>query len=91
MSKVALMVYDLGASSAQSLAALAKMSSLGLSEIRKAVEEERPVLERRLFDRNQPDFPDRLEKALLELDALGAKWSAFELLDGQTWIPSQTY
>lgn len=39
----------------------------------------------------QPDFPARLEKALRELDALGAEWAAFELLDGQVWDPLQTY
>ena len=56
-----------------------------------AIAAETPVLQRRLFDRQDPEFPQRLLQAMEHMDELGTGYVVFEIPDGKTYIPGRKY
>lgn len=91
MSKIALVINSLGANSAKCTALLMKSFGVSLGSTQESISKGRPVLERELFDRKDPAFPEKLLTALKELERLGCSCTAFELLDGQTYVPKERY
>ena len=91
MPSAVLIIDDLGPQSAECIFLLSRSFSVGIAEIRNSVERGLPVLERKIFDRKDATFPMRLAKAFTELDALKCQWKAFEVLEGQRWVPSGSY
>lgn len=87
MSTVALLVNDLGSQSAKSTSLLMNAFGLNIGTVRNAITGGVPLIEKKLFDRKDPMFPQKLLGILCDLDALGAKWTAIELLDGQEYSP----
>jgi hypothetical protein len=88
--QVALFIRDFGPNKAKCMMLLAKSFKLPLSAIKEAHERSRPI-ERKLFARSDPGFPEVLSQTLASLDEMGCRWSAFEVRDHQTWQPNVQY
>jgi len=91
MSSIALVVRDLGQRAAKSTLVLSKVSSLSLKSVMDAVKAGIPVFVRPVFDRKDELFAEKLLRVLEQLDTLGCKWVAWELLDGQAFSPREQY
>lgn len=91
MSKVALIVEDFSKQKAACLKLISRTLSLPISDIAENVGLNLPAAEHAIFDRQSPEFATSLVHALRNLTNLGCYWRALELLDGQTWQPSDTY
>jgi hypothetical protein len=91
MSAIALIIRDLGPQMAKSTSLLSSTFSLGLKDVKALVSGGMPIVERTIFDRKNPAFPEQLVTVLEQLDALGCDWVAFELLDGQRYSPNNQY
>jgi hypothetical protein len=85
MPKVALIIDDPGAARTQIAAVLRKHLQIDLGDVLRAIDEKRTLMERPLFAREDPAFPERLLAALEALDQLPISYAAFELLDSQTF------
>lgn len=84
MSKASIILNNLGPSRVKAVAALRKVLGLPMSEITTAVGTGRPVDERTLFGPDEAPFAHRLVQLMEELEALGADFEVFEVLEGQT-------
>lgn len=91
MSKVVVLIHGLGPQRAEAVKAIREKLGLSLSDVTQACSTGIPLLERRLFDQGDPDFPARLLELVSQLDALGASYSVFELLDNQIFSCAEKY
>jgi hypothetical protein len=91
MSKIALVVSSLGNSDAKCLSLLMNSFGVSLGALRASLAKRDPVVERELFDRSDPTFPQRLLGVLEQLELLGCTSKAFELLEGQAYVPTGRY
>jgi hypothetical protein len=85
-SKVALIIDDPRSSRTQIAAVLRKHLQINLGHVLQAIDEKRAVLERPLFTREAPLFPEHLLSAFEALDELDVAYAAFQLLDSQTFV-----
>ena len=88
---IALIVRDLGPHAAKSTLVLSKAFSSSIKSVTDAVSAGTPVFVRPIFDREDALFPEKLLRVLGQLDALGCRWVAWELLDGEVFSPSERY
>ncbi|MEO7326133.1 MAG: hypothetical protein ABIW82_15010 [Dokdonella sp.] len=77
---------DLGSQGAKITSLLMRAFDLNVGSVRTSVTHCIPVIERKLFDREDPAFSQKLLGVLEELDGLGCRWVAFELLNGQRYV-----
>jgi hypothetical protein len=91
MSKVIFLVRDFGPKKAEVVKAIREQIGLGLPEISQASSAGKPLLERKLFDRENPDLPVRLLDLMIRLDGLNANYAIFELLDNQVFSSAEKY
>ena len=85
MSKVALLIENVGSARAKVAAALYKYLNLGLGQVTRAIDQGEPIFERPLFPREDPHFANQLLTVLESLDALDIRYTAYELLDDQNF------
>lgn len=91
MSSIALIIKELGPQSAKATSLLFKELGISLAVTSVATDSQRPVMIKRLFDRTDPGFAERLVSVLQKLDGLGCRWTAIELPDNQTYSPEGRY
>lgn len=91
MSSIALVINDLGSQKAKSISLLMKAFGLNVGFIKQAVSDGSVIVEKKLFDRHDPQFPQELVDVLDTLTKLGCSWRALELLDGQVYLPEMEY
>ncbi|GLR14911.1 hypothetical protein GCM10007907_37010 [Chitinimonas prasina] len=92
MSKVTLFIRDFGPKKIEAIGAIREKLGIGLSLINQSFANGTPLLERAIFDRNNPDFPNQLLDLIRRLDALQVGYVAFEILDNQTFsLPGKYY
>ena len=88
MPKVAIVVRGLGPSQTEAVKELRTCFGLGLGEIYSAIRSSELAVERRLFDRGDASFPERLCRLLLYLEQSNIPYDAFELTDQQSFATS---
>lgn len=88
---VALIITDLGPQPAQVQILLMKTFSETLANIKKSINDKRPVIHRELFNRQDKHFGSRLLRTLEQLDELGCKWKLVELVRGEKYSPDFVY
>ncbi len=91
MSSVALVVIDFGPQKAKSMSLLMSAFGLSMAVIKGSVSNRTPVVTKQIFERTDPLFPQRLANLLDELSAIGCKWTAVELVDGQVFDQEGKY
>lgn len=89
MPYIALIVEDLGPDKACTISELRTVSAVGVTEIVKAVAERRPIFEKKLFDRSDQSFPERLLHLLQRLESLGLPYHAYQVLDDDIFDPAR--
>jgi hypothetical protein len=88
---IALVINSLGDSSAKAHALLMKTFELSVPAVNEAIAAQRPVLQRRLFDRMNPEFPQKLLEVMERLQQLGSGFSVVELAADKSYIPGNSY
>jgi hypothetical protein len=87
MGKVAFLLLDSGPQAAKVAMLMRTEFGIGMSALKESMSAKKPVFERPLFDRRDREFANKLASAMKQLDALGATYEAFELLQGQSYAP----
>lgn len=87
MGQIAFLLDDFGSDKATTVTDIRTASGISMSDVIQAVAEKRPVLVRRLFDRKDPAFPQRLLQLLAALEGRHQSYRAYELLDGEEFDP----
>jgi hypothetical protein len=90
MSKIALLLNDVGPNKADVVGALRAALGVGLKDIGHA-SNATPLVERSLFDRKNPTFPQTLLGLMVRLETLGASFAVYQLLDDQQFSPTEKY
>jgi hypothetical protein len=85
MPKVAFLLHDAGPDAAKVTVLMRRELGVSSDELRRALGTERPVFERSLYGRKDPEFPHQLINAMRELDVLGARYDAYQLLQDQSY------
>lgn len=85
MSKVVVLVRDLGPNRTQALSVIRRLTGLPLSEIIQRVQRRIPLVERVLFYRDHPDVARELTSLSRELPALGADLDLFEIPEAEEY------
>lgn len=91
MSSVALLINDLGPYAAKVQLLLMREFGCSFGQIRNALNLHAPVATKKLFDRIDASFTEKLPGVLDELTRLQCKWRAIQLLDGQVYSDAAVY
>jgi hypothetical protein len=91
MSKIVFFLNECGPMDKEVKSLIYKDLSIGLRDIKLALNEHLPLFEKKLFCRNTPEFPFTLLETMKKLDSFGAKYSAYELLNKQSYIAEESY
>jgi len=91
MSKVVFLLHDVGPNRLDVIKTLRSAFGVGLQEISHATSTAVPLIERHLFDRKEPAFPGILLALMSQLQALGASFTVYQVLDHQSFDPSGKY
>ena len=91
MASAALLINNLGPERAKCSALLMKTFQVGLPAIQAAMATGTPVAVREMFGRHHPDFGRELLVLLEALSKLGCEWSAYQILQGQSFEPTGKY
>jgi hypothetical protein len=84
MVKITLMVRDPGVHKGEVFKQLRVCLGLEVSRITKAIQNELPIVERKLYDRKDEGFPTRLCELLGKLEKWGVPYESFVMTDSQT-------
>ncbi len=84
MVKVVLLVGDPGDQWAEALKHLRACLGLEYSRIREAIRSGQPIAERKLYDRNDEEFPERLVKLFKQLESRSVPYESYAMTDSQT-------
>lgn len=91
MSKIALLLKNTGPNKVDVVSALRAALGVSLQDISHATSTAAPLIERTLFDRKDPTFPETLYSLMSKLEALGASFVVYQLLDDQHFSPAEKY
>ncbi|MFO1023513.1 MAG: hypothetical protein U0903_22880 [Planctomycetales bacterium] len=89
MAQIALKIKDNGPQTVEIVKRLRGVCSGGIAEVTKALATGEPIFVRRLFDRQDEDFPIRLLELLEWLESQSIQYQAFQVLDHETYDPSK--
>ena len=90
MSKVALIIENLGDEKASLIAEIRSMAPVTISEILSAVKSQRPVFEKTLLDRHDEEFTGKLVHLLRRLERSNIPHVAYRIPDQETFDPSMS-
>jgi hypothetical protein len=91
MSKIALLLKNTGPNKVDVVSALRTALGLSLQDINYATSTGAPLIERTLFDRKDPAFAERLYALMSKLEALGASFVVYQLLDDHHFSAAEKY
>ncbi|MCY2978064.1 MAG: hypothetical protein NTU79_05285 [Planctomycetota bacterium] len=89
MSKVAMIVGDLGDSKTEAVKSIRTYLGLEVGKILEVAGSGRPLIVRKLFDRSEPKFTSALHVVLSDLEKLGIVYEAYELLEHQEFTVAE--
>jgi hypothetical protein len=87
MPRIVLLLEDCGPQKAKVVAEIRQKFGLAVAEIMSAIGGVRALFDRPMFSRTDPDWERRLSEMMTNLDQLGATYTAYEVLDGQNFLP----
>jgi len=91
MPKIAVLVRDFGHDKKAVVQSLRNTVEIGVAAIMHAIATGNPVIEKRIFDREDAEFPDRLLALADSLTRAHVNFSMYELSDDQVFSKFATY